>query len=162
MCQKGKFKDKGIRSFVWARGAEGDQNRQFPGVYVKNSNCANDDWGRDEGSGTAICCRDKVINIGCKEKDAKGKATGFLQVRHPGGAIIGCRGYQSSSAVDPLKSQRDCYDKNQRWGSSAETNLAYVPTWTPLRVKITIGEISPVVSAQLRVHVEPVTGHGVD
>ena len=64
LCQKGKFKGKSIRSFVWTRGAEGDGNRENTGVYVNSGNCANDDWNRDQGSGATICCRDKEINIG--------------------------------------------------------------------------------------------------
>ena len=125
LCQKGKFKGKSVRDFVWVRGAEGGGNREFPGVYVNRGNCANDDWHRDTTSGTALCCRDKVINTGCQEKDKNGKDTGFRQVKAPGGAVIGCRGYQSAAKIDPLQSQRICYDKNQRWGSSAETNMAY-------------------------------------
>jgi len=128
MCAKGKFKDKKVRHFVWVRAAEGGDNHEGQGVYVKSSSCSNDDFNRNDGSGMALCCRDMNINIGCKEGLKSGVHKGNTAVRWKGSKdeqVTGCIGYEESGRRKPMDSLALCQSKGQRWGTSAETQIAY-------------------------------------
>jgi len=103
------------RDFIWVRGAEGQDNQEFPGVSNLNSqdDIRTDDWNRNSNSGTVLCCRERHYDIGCKN----GKAH-----TDEDGNMVACETYFKGYDSDRFREALElCYGRGNRLCTSAES-----------------------------------------